>query len=465
MTTRRAPRPADLSGLRSLLAEGQARARREDRPVFVSLTRPLREPPEASTVFTAAHRLGLARSFWAHPAAKFWMVGIGMAYEASAHNGEFATVKEAHRRLIASALIEDSGGPGPVLLGSFRFDSGMSPDADWEPFAAGSLTLPRWMVTFQEGQGWLTVNVVVAARDNCDDIATALTKESCRLDHTDGVPQQPPSARVIEADDRRRWEQAVGTALADIHAARLSKVTLARSLTVESEEPLVPELVLQRLLADYPECRVFALERGGACFLGATPEELVKLRQDRVSSTCLAGSVRRGGSPEEDAALAQRMLNSDKERREHGLVVDWVLERMRPLCTDLHWDGPRITQLSNVQHLATAAVGTPRPGTHVLDFVAALHPTPAVAGVPAGLALETIRRLEERDRGWYAGPVGWVDQHGDGYFGLALRCALLNGNHAVLYAGAGIVNGSEPEQEYLETEMKLRPLLSALGAL
>jgi isochorismate synthase len=180
----------------------------------------------------------------------------------------------------------------------------------------------------------------------------------------------------------------------------------------------------------------------------------------------LAGSAPRGESEAADAELSNWLLGSEKERREHKVVVDWVSERMRALCNKLQWNKvPYVLRLGNVQHLATDFVGTSADDCHVLDFVEALHPTPAVGGVPLEPALEMIAQLEGFDRGWYTGPVGWVDGNGNGEFAIAIRCALLRNNEAFLYAGDGIVAGSDPDTEDRETTMKFRPLLTALGAL
>jgi menaquinone-specific isochorismate synthase len=159
------------------------------------------------------------------------------------------------------------------------------------------------------------------------------------------------------------------------------------------------------------------------------------------------------------------MLDSSKERNEHALVVEWISERMGGLCSKLAWDKvPHILRLGNVQHLATRFVGVPNNGCHILSFVEALHPTPAVGGIPLQPALELIKRLENFDRGWYSGPVGWVDRDGNGEFAIAIRCALLRDNEAYLYAGAGIVSESDPGREDQETMMKFKPLLIALNA-
>jgi isochorismate synthase len=198
--------------------------------------------------------------------------------------------------------------------------------------------------------------------------------------------------------------------------------------------------------------------------VGASPELLVSRHGREVRSNPLAGSAPRSGDPDEDRANAEALTSSSKDREEHAIVVDAVAEILRPRCEELIWDRePVLRATPNVWHLSTSFRGSLRdPAPTALDLVAALHPTPAVAGTPTERALAAIDQLEPFDRGRYAGPVGWVDANGDGEWAIALRCAELCGDRATLYAGAGIVADSDPERELDETEPKFRSFLDAL---
>jgi isochorismate synthase len=219
-----------------------------------------------------------------------------------------------------------------------------------------------------------------------------------------------------------------------------------------------------------PEAYTFVVPLSGGeagprrSFVGASPELLLSRRGREVRSNPLAGSAPRSGDPAEDRANAEALSCSSKDREEHEIVVEAVADTLRPICTELTWDPePVLRETPNVWHLSTRFHGVLTDAApSALDLVAALHPTPAVGGTPRDVALDAISDLEPFDRGRYAGPVGWMDAHGDGEWAIALRCAELRGDRAILYAGAGIVAGSEPDDEVDETERKFRAFLDAL---
>jgi isochorismate synthase len=269
------------------------------------------------------------------------------------------------------------------------------------------------------------------------------------------------------------YAEAVREATRRIKAGGLRKVVLARSIVVAADRELDAKQLLWRLRAVDPDCWTFAapelaLDAGDllptGVLVGATPELLVRKEGDVVTATPLAGSAPRFGDPAEDRASAERLLGSSKDREEHGLVVEDVAAVLGPLCDELHHaHEPELLGTANVWHLATPFRGRLRPSVaSALDLVAALHPTPAVCGTPREAARAVLAELEPLDRGCYTGPVGWVDANGDGEWAIALRCAEITGTTARVFAGAGIVADSDPEQELDETERKFRALLDAL---
>jgi len=266
---------------------------------------------------------------------------------------------------------------------------------------------------------------------------------------------------------------AVREATRRIRAGRLRKVVLARSIMVAADRTLDAKQLLWRLRAVDPDCYVFAspelsLDAGELVpvgdLVGASPELLVRKQGTRVAVTPLAGSAPRFGDPVDDHASAERLFASAKDREEHALVVVDVARALEPLCEELeHPPEPELLGTANVWHLATPFRGRLKPSVRsALDLVAALHPTPAVCGTPREAASDLLAELEPLDRGCYAGPVGWVDADGDGEWAIALRCAEITGTTARVFAGAGIVADSDPEQELDETDRKFRALLDAL---
>lgn len=275
-------------------------------------------------------------------------------------------------------------------------------------------------------------------------------------------PPEPLPDRVRYAGSSMpdlHWLEAVATAVKHLEDGDLDKVVLARDHAVWSRHPFDARVLARRLRGRFPACFTFLVEG----LVGASPELLVRRSGDRVASVALAGTAPRGATPDADRRLGERLLSSDKDRREHAFTAAAVREALAGRCDRLEDDPePVLLRLDNLQHLATRFEGRLTTGETVLEVADALHPTPAVGGTPRPAALALIRELEDLDRGRYAGPVGWIDRHGDGELAIALRCAELAGARARLFAGAGIVRGSLPEEELEETRIKLRAMQSAL---
>jgi len=255
----------------------------------------------------------------------------------------------------------------------------------------------------------------------------------------------------------------VAALVAAIGAGGPDKVVLARSLRVALERSPEPFDLVALLRERFPGCYPYGWQVGPAALVGASPELLVARSGDRFTCRPLAGSARRGADPEADRRLGEALLASPKERAEHAFVVEAITAALASLGAFPEGPaGPVLDRLAGVQHLATPLAG--RTGCRLLSLVAALHPTPAVGGVPREAALGRIAAVEGFDRGWYSGGIGWGDAGGDGEVALALRGALLRHEEATLYAGAGIVAGSDPTAEGEETDLKLGAMLGLFGA-
>jgi menaquinone-specific isochorismate synthase len=349
----------------------------------------------------------------------------------------------------ADAVVDDRlgvPGSGPVLFASIAFD----------PAAGTSLfVVPRVVVGRRAGTTWVTTT-------GGEDPRRALA-------HT-AVPSEDDGApRLRYADgalDPASWCAAVAAAVGRITAGDLAKVVLARDLLVTADVPLDPRRLLRRLAARFPDCWTFALDG----LLGATPELLLRRTGRELSARVLAGTAPRGAGAD-DERLAAALLGSAKDRAEHTLAVDSLVRALQPYCADLSVpDGPELLTLANVRHLASDVRGSQRRSGRrsragLLELIGAVHPTAAVGGTPTGEAVALIGELEGMDRGRYAGPVGWLDARGDGEFGLALRCAELSAEDpcsARLFAGCGIVAGSDPAAELAETQAKFAAFQAAL---
>ena len=266
--------------------------------------------------------------------------------------------------------------------------------------------------------------------------------------------------RVRSDSERRDWCDMVAAASAAVAAGRLSKVVLARAVTVLADQALRPSEIVRRLMSSHPSCMVFSVDG----FVGASPELLLERVGMSVRSRPLAGTTPRAGSGDGDDEMVPRLMSSSKERQEHRLVVDAVAAALAPYCDDLTVpDVPGVIPFGTLAHLGTLITGRlHHPWPTALDLVGAIHPSPAVGGTPTDAALEYIAAVEGLDRGRYAGPVGWVDAEGDGCWAVGIRSAHIDGRRARLLAGVGVVAGSDPLTELAESDLKLQPMLAAI---
>lgn len=470
MTALDTTRVIDEQRLRSLLDEGWLRARRRRRSVLVSLA--LRVPAYDHLTFFE-HGAGLAgdRLLWACPGGDFALTGIGAAWSLSlTGTHRFAEAAAAWHDRRAGALVAAPAGlpgVGPLLMGGFAFDPLRPASGHWTGYPDGLLILPRYLLTTVGGSCWLTVNAILEP----DSDPAAVARTAARAIQTllgdrplDDTPAGSAGAlHVAEVLPAATWQAAVTSLTRTIWAGSVDKVVLARECRVRAARPFDSTLVLRRLRATSPSCFLFAVARGDRCFLGATPEQLVRLRDGQVITMSLAGSIARGATEEEDCRLGEALLASAKDQVEHAIVVRAVREALAGIGVELAPAGaPVLMKLRNVQHLRTTLTGRSAGEHTILDLLEHLHPTPAVGGYPRATALRLIREREQLDRGWYAGPVGWLDAHGEGEFAVAIRSALLQGATASLFAGCGIVADSDPAREYAESSLKLRAILTAL---
>jgi menaquinone-specific isochorismate synthase len=345
----------------------------------------------------------------------------------------------------ALGAIEVDGSRPPVAVGALPFS----------PSDQAHLVVPAVLVRREaDGSHWLTVTAADPRRA-LDDVRRRLG--SVRAEATGPGPGEYRISSVME---RGAWCGLVDGAARTVAAGRLSKVVLAREVVVVADQALRPADVVRRLRLSHPSCMVFSVDG----FVGASPELLVERRGEHVRSHPLAGTAARSGPGEPGDGHSAWLLSSGKERHEHRLVVEAVAAALAPLCDELHVPPvPDVVPIGTLAHLGTSVTGRlRRPLPTAMELADAIHPSPAVAGTPTGAALDYIAAVERLDRGRYAGPVGWVDGDGDGCWAIGIRSAEIDGCRARLMAGVGIVEGSDPDAELAETDLKLQPLLAAI---
>ncbi len=469
------------ASLLTTLHEASRRAAAHQRLILASLTIPF-ERSDPLHAFTAAGMADMGeRFFWQRPEEGSALVGIGVATTIeTSGDTRFADAASAWRNLLNDAVINDVSpigavaSTGPILFGGYSFDVLASRTALWENFPDGLLILPRFLLSYSPTGAALTINYMIHASDDsgqcADEIEAAVARLYDALARTPALQHETSSAHltVRELRPALEWQTMVTQAVKMIQDGAFEKVVLARAIEArldEAAEIFDSSTILQRLRESYPSACVFAVERGEQCFIGATPERLVQVGDGRIQTMALAGSAPRGATPLEDARIGAELLESAKNQSEHAFVVAMMREALSHHCTHVEVSGePQLLTLKNVQHLKTPIVGELLPGRCILDIIADLHPTPAVGGFPRQAALEAIRSIEELDRSWYAAPLGWIGANGQGEFAVALRCGLIDGGRARLFAGCGIVADSVPQTEYAESCLKFQAMLHALGS-
>jgi len=329
-------------------------------------------------------------------------------------------------------------GTGPILFASFSFS------ADDESV----LVIPQVIVGKKSDKSWITW-IGSSPQPDLSLTAPTLTSNSIIWDNNEGADTA--------------WKAGVSTAICRIQNGALDKVVLARDFTGHSQSDIEPRTILKKLATEYPSTWSFAV----AGLVGATPELLLRLTRKMVTSRVLAGTIRKTGDDERDLALAASLARSSKDLEEHEYAVRSVADALEPFCTSTNVpESPYVLHLANVMHLATDVTGAlAEKLAHVDAFtiLEQLHPSAAVCGTPYKQASELIDEIEVMSRGRYAGPVGWVDAAGDGELGIALRCGQIEGKSIRIFAGCGVVSGSDPEKELAESEAKFVPMRSALN--
>jgi salicylate biosynthesis isochorismate synthase len=464
-------REAATSDLLARLRDGAEQAGRDGRRTLVSVTAPVETVDPCAAIF--ASRLASDRWFcWEQPDRGFALAAMGIAHEATSRGPRrFDDVARECLRLREGALFDEPtglpAGAGAVWTGGFAFDPEGATAPQWSSFAPATMALPELSLCRHDGDAFLTVNLVL---NPGEDAEPALERVAARLAGLREGPLPLLDPHLTDRPEIRsvhppgEFERAVAAATARIEAGGLSKVVLAREVAVKAGAAHDSAAIFGGLREQFPSCFCFCCGTPEAAFLGASPELLVRRAGASASTVALAGSTRRSSDPAVDDHLGEQLLRSDKNRREQRIVAERIVRTLRPHAVWVETaPEPELIKVANIQHLATPVIAQLAESHSAVELAGLLHPTPAVGGEPEDVAATTIAELERMDRGWYAGPVGWMDATEDGEFCVALRSALLRDRDAHLYAGVGVVAGSDPEAELAETEVKLEALLPLLA--
>ncbi|MBI2332847.1 MAG: isochorismate synthase [Chloroflexi bacterium] len=406
---------------------------------------------------------GMERFYFESKKSPVAIAGLGVAAQVDRHGkNRFADLgsdlREFFQRIVQ---VNDSDShPRPILLGGGSFFDQVQP-GEWDPFPSARLVLPRYVLIRIGEEYFFSVN---QAQAEYEAIRIEAETFMANYESTMLPPPSIPDEIINSNTSSDEWNRIIQRSIAMIREGRLKKIVMARPVYAHGNRAVDVPAMLEHLGETCPSCFRFMFEfQPGTIFSGATPERLVSVSGAKFKTAALAGSIRRGDFPREDETLGQQLLDSAKDQSEHHFVVEQIREKMLPLANSLNIDPePRLMRLPNIFHLRTNITGTLHPNQNIMNIIAALHPTPAVGGVPSEAALNAIRELEGFERGWYAAPIGWVDANGDGDFVVAIRSGLFRDKEITLFGGAGIVANSDPQKEWDETGLKIRFLLNAL---
>jgi len=452
----------DGSGLMAFLRYAQERARTDGRARLASISLRVRDL-DPLAVLQAIHEPGQSHLYLERRSVA--VSGAEAVVETNTSGeGRFAEaadfVREWSSRILATGDL-DGWFSGPLFFQAFSFSASSEP--------AATIFVPRWQICRTERECIAVANVKIEADTPLElEAGRILRAHESFSDSSRFLPEtsEPLGDVRVECEPPELFRDRVKGALGAIEDGKLSKVVLSRWMDLRAERDFLPLEALRGLRESYPDCYAFSYSRGrGASWIGATPEKLIRLMDGRFETEALAGSAPRGLSLAEDTALGNALLASDKDLREHQHVVGAIraaIEKLGMKAEAGHH--PHLLRLSNVQHLRTPITGSLAGGVSLMDLAAALHPTPAVGGVPSNVAEDWIERAEPFERRLFTGFLGWQKPTGEGEAVVALRTARMRGAAARLYAGAGIVAGSDPDRELRETEIKLSAMAKGLGA-
>ena len=460
---------ASPEALEAFLAQCRAAAVKEGHAKLVSISLAV-GALDPLAVLESIFEPGEPHFYAERPSIESAIAGAEVAVAHEAHGpGRFAAIQRFIDKTLAHTIaVGDVEAPfgGPHFFTAFAFQNETEAGG---AFPAARAFVPRWQVARAGATTTAVANLLVTADADLALLAQRVWRahgKFAQFRYRESHPAAPAAGPEFSTREAGDYRAAVARALTRLAAGEFEKIVLARAIDLTLPQPLHPLRVLNGLRQLFPDCYAFSLANGrGQSFIGASPEQLVRVSKGTLETSALAGTAGRGVGASEDAALGSALLHSEKDLREHRFVADTITGRLAQLGLKLEFAAhPGLRRLANVQHLHTPSRAVLPENVRLLQAVGWLHPTPAVGGTPMAAALACIPELEGFPRGLYGGAIGWVNARGGGEFFVGIRSALVDGATARVYAGAGIVAGSTPEKEFAETELKFKAMLGALCA-
>ncbi len=352
----------------------------------------------------------------------------------------------------------------PLFLGGMKFLIEHS-DEDWQDYNDSTWFVPEIMILIEKDKKYLLFNFQ-SQNYSREQVIKRLQTKLEKLFTIKDRKESSNDLKVVKSEgdapkDKKKWKQLVMDGLNKISENQIDKIVFSRKVELQlSAEPDLT-VIFNKLRSDYPDCYLFIYHHGKSTFFGATPEKLVEFKNGKIEIDALAGSAPRGSNPDEDAKLEKYLLNDGKNLNEHNIVIDHIkksiIKHAQDLTIEKHYS---IKKLANIQHIWSKISAKLLPSSSMLNLLKELFPTPAVCGFPKEAALQIIKKMEGYKRGLYAGIIGWFNFNDEGEFVVAIRSALTTNNKLIAYAGSGIVENSDPETEFKETELKLKTIMS-----
>ena len=406
-----------------------------------------------------------ASFFWENNKSDELIIGLGMCDEIELFNSmdlELIQSKITERLNNIKDLTPELG-MKPKFFGGYEFNIKNTTGKKWDNFPKGYFILPKYIIMSNQYSTFITL----ISQINKSHITSIDTIYKKIIDNTTQIKKRKKHINmniINEPDSKSNYLKIINNILSDIKKGIVDKVVLSKLKTITIDRKFSISNAIRHLRIDYPECINFYIHlpnRG--IFLGSTPERLIKKNDDEIISEAIAGTIKRGLNSDEDLKLENKLRTDLKNLEEHNLVIKEITNLLSPILNNIIIsESPQILKLKNVQHLITNIIGKLKNNIHIIDLVNMIHPTPAVSGYPVETAKHLINQYETHHRGWYSGPIGWIDSLGNGDFCVGLRSSYIKNKTIQLFSGGGIVLNSIPEEEWIETELKMKPILEII---